>query len=313
VLARDAGGAQVEVTAEVVRVRTVGADTGAALAGGRAGEVYTVFVLNCSGGGVVWEVNRRYSEFAELHQKLLASLPSAKGQASRARAALTARMPRKVYFGSNSPQVVAERHVMLTSYVCTVQRVLNQQSSEQSPEILTSEILTTPSESSWVNACCDAWLLFCAVPSTAFAAAALVRSPRRGLSTGGMQSVQKGTVRGVLRRGTSQERKAKKKVEVEEGRRQVSSCIISCICMYVCTYVCMFVGMYVRMYGCMYVCLYVCMYICIHVCMYVCMNVFTAVCVYTKLYVCMYIQLWTNLSSTLRFCKQAGRIASYFF
>ena len=254
-LARDAGGAQVKVTAEVVRVRTVGSDTGAVLAGGRAGEVYTVFVLNCSGGGVVWEVNRRYSEFAELHQKLLASLPSAKGQASRARAALTARMPRKVYFGSNSPQVVAERHVMLTSYVSTVQRVLNQQSCEQSSEILTSKILATPSESSWVNACCDAWLLFCAVPSTVFAAAVQVRSPRRGLSTGGMQSVQKGTVRGVLRRGvlrrtargTSQERKAKKKVEVEEGRRQVSSCIISCICMYVCTYVCMFVGMYVCM------------------------------------------------------------------
>jgi hypothetical protein len=70
-----AGGAAVEVRAEVVGSRS-------ATAGGGKGEAYTVFVLRCQGGGVVWDVSRRYSEFAELHLKLLSLLPAAKGESS---------------------------------------------------------------------------------------------------------------------------------------------------------------------------------------------------------------------------------------
>ena len=70
---------------------------------------------------------------------------------------------------------------------------------------------------------CEEWVLFCAVPSTAFAGAALARagfSKRKPESKLSATSDNHG-VRGVLKRGPSEERKSQKRVEVEDGRRQV--------------------------------------------------------------------------------------------
>ena len=147
--------------------------------------MYTVFVLSCQGGGVVWHVSRRYSEFAELHLKLLALLPAAKGGASRARAALIARMPAKVYLGATAPEVVKHRLDLLTSYVLIVQRTLLQHGGADDPNPHASgqsSSPTPPSPPSWVTQACKVWQQFCAVPSTAFAAAALARSAQQPLA-----------------------------------------------------------------------------------------------------------------------------------
>jgi len=218
IVAKGAGGAEVEIKAELLTCRSVGGDGGSGVGAGGGREVYTVFVLGCEGAGVEWQVSRRYSEFAELHLKLMSTLPPAKGRASRARAALSSRMPKKVMFGSNSPHVVAERLEKLRSYVAAVQRVL---------------ALTNPSDA---EKACEAWVHFCAVPSTAFAAASLWRSrhgnvPSSPPHTGAVKALReldafaKPPLRGVLRRGAfpakGQEGVKSKRVVVEEGRRQV--------------------------------------------------------------------------------------------
>ena len=208
ILAVGTGGAAVAVRAELVASR-------AATARGGKGEAYTVFVLRCQGGGVVWEVSRRYSEFAELHLKLLSLLPAAKGGASRARSALASRMPSKVLFGANSPDVVAHRQAMLAGYVAVVQRVLQQHSDASQRQ----------ASDTWVAHACEAWVAFCAVPSTSFAAAALSRAGHSNIlgAAGSPPSDRRASaLRGVLRHSpASAERKAAKRVEVEEGRRQV--------------------------------------------------------------------------------------------
>ena len=226
IVAKGVGGAEVEIKAKLLTSRSVGGDGGSGAGTGDGREVYTAFVLSCEGAGVEWQVCRRYSEFSELHLKLMSSLPPAKGRASRARAALSSRMPKKVMFGSNLPHVVAERLEKLRSYVAALQRVLALQA------------LTNAKDA---EKACEAWVQFCAVPSTAFAAAALGRSGH-GLaaSVAGASSPPhpaavnalnlwaasaKPPLRGVLRRGAlpgeRQEAAKNKKVVVEEGRRQV--------------------------------------------------------------------------------------------
>jgi hypothetical protein len=225
IVAKGVGGAEVEIKAKLLTSRSVGGDGGSGAGTGDGREVYTVFVMSCEGAGVEWQVCRRYSEFSELHLKLMSSLPPAKGRASRARAALSSRMPKKVLFGSNLPHVVAERLEKLRSYVAALQRVLALQALNNAKD---------------AEKACEAWVQFCAVPSTAFAAAALGRSGHGLASVAGASSPPhpaavnalnpwaasaKPPLRGVLRRGAlpgeRQEAAKNKKVVVEEGRRQV--------------------------------------------------------------------------------------------
>ena len=227
IVAKGVGGAEVEIKAKLLTSRSVGGGDGGSGAGmGDGREVYTVFVLSCEGAGVEWQVCRRYSEFSELHLKLMSSLPPAKGRASRARAALSSRMPKKVMFGSNLPHVVAERLEKLRSYVAALQRVLALQ------------VLNNAKDA---EKACEAWVQFCAVPSTAFAAAALGRSGHGFAASVAVASSPphpaavnaldpwaasaKPLLRSVLRRGAlsgeRQEAAKNKKVVVEEGRRQV--------------------------------------------------------------------------------------------
>ena len=223
------GAAACFVEVELTDTRTVSGSGGV----GGVREVYTVFMLNCKGSGVVWSVARRYSEFAELHQKMLSLLPSARGGASRARAALISKMPGKVYFGATSPDVVSNRQLMLSSYVLTLQRVLQQHRTTS-----TNRLAGTGAEP-WVAQACDAWTHFVSTPETAFAAAALASaaysssaSASASASASSYEPASAPTsghgrsssgLRSVLRRGPTSDKTVKKKVAVEDGRRQVGS------------------------------------------------------------------------------------------
>ena len=131
-------------------------------------------------------------------------------------------MPGKILFGANAPDVVAHRQAMLTGYVSVVQRVLRQHSGPAGP----GGSAPIPPTGSWVAHACAAWVAFCAVPSTSFAAAALARAGRVPVSVAGTPAsppcaAPSLPVRGVVRHSPAAARKSAKRVEVEEGRRQV--------------------------------------------------------------------------------------------